>query len=397
MILCKNGHENEEGATYCRVCFVYIDSSTAEHVEPPAEHVEPPAEPGPPTIALGDREVLVPLGGEAACEVWIRNDGPAEARYGVEVEGPAAAWAVVRDAPVTVAGGDEGKAAVVFRPPATEVASEPVRFLVKVTDLARPGLVATGEGTVEVDVDVKVEAGAELVPVASRGATAGKHRVVVRNKAALPVVAAVTAAGAHDAVTIDVDPPALTVAPAGEASANVVVRPLTPFTWGKPRVHRFDVLVMPAGADPVALQGTMTQVARVPKWAAAIAAVVAGLGGVSVALDDGTGPPQVEGETVSFAPEVVDEGFQCPAEGIPGVITEGAQGDAVRALHVLLERRGSVPQEGDALEALKQEARDRFFGPETTVAVRHFQGEVHGGLEADGIVGPRTWEALCSG
>lgn len=392
MILCKNGHENEEGATYCRVCYVYIDSTTAEHVEvppEPAEHVEaPPAEPGLPTIALGDREVVVPLGEERACEIWIRNGGSAEARYGVEVGGPAAEWSVVRDAPVTVAAGAEGKAAVVFRPPATEVASDPVPFVVTVTDLDHPEAVATGEGTVEVDVDVEVKIEAELVPVASRGATTGSHRVVVRNKGAIPVVAAVGARGADDAVSVTVEPETVTVAPAGEAAATARVRPLTPFTWGKPHVHLFDVLVTPAGGDPTALQGTMTQVARVPKWAAVVAALVAAAGGTAVAVDGGPDAPEFHDGEASFEP-VPPEATECPQE----IITEdrGSTGDLVTVLHTLLHQRDYF-DEGN--EALVSEAENQIYGPETTAAVAAFQGD-HGVEPVDGDVGPITWNALC--
>lgn len=36
---------------------------------------------------------------------------------------------------------------------------------------------------------------------------------------------------------------------------------------------------------------------------------------------------------------------------------------------------------------------DAIFGPDTEAAVKQFQTD--NGLTADGIVGPRTWDALC--
>lgn len=65
-------------------------------------------------------------------------------------------------------------------------------------------------------------------------------------------------------------------------------------------------------------------------------------------------------------------------------IDQGDSGQAVRALQVLLREKfgyASVNVDAD-------------FGPLTDAAVRDFQGEYD--LEADGIVGPDTWQALVS-
>ena len=50
MILCRNGHENPVGATYCSTCFVLIDATAAPEPEPTPEPVpepEPTPEPEP--------------------------------------------------------------------------------------------------------------------------------------------------------------------------------------------------------------------------------------------------------------------------------------------------------------------------------------------------------------
>lgn len=62
----------------------------------------------------------------------------------------------------------------------------------------------------------------------------------------------------------------------------------------------------------------------------------------------------------------------------------GAQGIEVRELQLLLDQNSSVKLQLDG---------DGIFGPLTAKAVRQFQS-THPPLEADGVVGPKTWETL---
>lgn len=63
------------------------------------------------------------------------------------------------------------------------------------------------------------------------------------------------------------------------------------------------------------------------------------------------------------------------------MLTTGSQGDAVSDVQGFLRRRGfyNGPING-------------FYSPQTTQAVLEFQGQM--GLNQDGIVGPRTWNAM---
>lgn len=70
---------------------------------------------------------------------------------------------------------------------------------------------------------------------------------------------------------------------------------------------------------------------------------------------------------------------------MPETVRRGSSGPAVREAQYLLARR----------QYLQAAAVDGRFGPATDAAVRRFQHD-HG-LDADGIVGPRTWEALLAG
>ena len=69
-------------------------------------------------------------------------------------------------------------------------------------------------------------------------------------------------------------------------------------------------------------------------------------------------------------------------------VRRGDKGDAVRGVQEDLARRD--PTSNQLLFAI-----DGIFGPTTEYHVRGFQGKV--GLVVDGIVGPRTWQALVTG
>ncbi len=62
-------------------------------------------------------------------------------------------------------------------------------------------------------------------------------------------------------------------------------------------------------------------------------------------------------------------------------LKKGSKGEAVKRLQENLQQMGYDPGTVDGI-----------FGPNTVKAVKHFQTDY--GLDADGIVGPKTWEAL---
>jgi peptidoglycan hydrolase-like protein with peptidoglycan-binding domain len=62
-------------------------------------------------------------------------------------------------------------------------------------------------------------------------------------------------------------------------------------------------------------------------------------------------------------------------------VSQGSNGEAVRAVQFLLQKKYSYTLEVDGI-----------FGPITSQAVKDFQSK-HG-LTADGVVGPLTWQKL---
>jgi peptidoglycan hydrolase-like protein with peptidoglycan-binding domain len=70
-------------------------------------------------------------------------------------------------------------------------------------------------------------------------------------------------------------------------------------------------------------------------------------------------------------------------------LTQGASGDAVRALQAEFQFRNLSGNPASGVQI------DGLFGPQTEAAVIDFQQAL--GLDIDGVVGPVTWRALISG
>jgi hypothetical protein len=152
MIRCRNGHLNEDGATYCAVCKVYIDTD-AETVEPepepPSTPVAAPPEPARPVVTLSETELTAFPGGVASAELSVQNPGEAGDEYAISVEGPAASWVSVDPVTLSLAPGASGVARVSGRPDASLAAPGPLAFAVRVTSRGRPDLAASTQGTLE--------------------------------------------------------------------------------------------------------------------------------------------------------------------------------------------------------------------------------------------------------
>lgn len=141
MILCKNGHPNPEGSTYCRVCRVYIDADARrvepEPAPPPAEPQAPPSPPqseaASPIVSLSEMSLNAPPGGEASCEVRLQNPGAVADEYTVEVVGEASEWALVDPWHLSLAPGAVATAWATFRPDAAAAPGKAVPFQVTVT------------------------------------------------------------------------------------------------------------------------------------------------------------------------------------------------------------------------------------------------------------------------
>ena len=263
MIVCKNGHPNPDGATYCAVCKEYIDASAQ-----PA----PPTPPAPPTrVTLTPAALTVEAGSEAAGEVGVENNGAADDNYVLELTGQAAGFGSLVPAGLTLAPGVSGTSRLVFRPDA-ETAGE-LGFDVIVHSSQRPDQPASAHGTLTVSAPAPAPTPAptppppspaltaELAPRTSTGGPEGRHVLTIRNDGTAPATASTTAASPDAALEIEVQPSTLAIPAGGTATADVRVKPRQRRWLGGTQTHPFQLTVAPPA---ITLEGAMTQKPRVP-------------------------------------------------------------------------------------------------------------------------------------
>ena len=266
MILCKNGHLNPDGATYCAVCKVYIDSSAQAA----------PVAPQPPAVAtLAPSTLIVGASGEASCELRLENASGVSDDYGLELTGQAAGFGSLQPADLSLAPGAVGTSRLTFRPDGSAPLGGELPFEVVARSRLVPDRPVSAQGLLTIAVAApKGSLSAELIPQTSKGRTAGAHVLTVHNPGSTPVAVAVTAATSDEAVAVDVRPPTLAIGPGESASAQVRVRPRESFWLGR-RIHRFRVTAAP----DLALDGAMAQRGRIPVLVLiALVAALAALG-----------------------------------------------------------------------------------------------------------------------
>jgi hypothetical protein len=264
MIVCKNGHPNPDGATYCAVCKEYIDASAQ-----PA----PATPPAPPTqVTLTPAALTAEAGGEADGEVGVENNGEADDDYVLELTGQAAGFGSLVPAGLTLARGAAGTSRLVFRPDAKTTGE--LGFDVIVHSSRQPEQQVSAHGTLTVSAPAPAPTptptpapppapalAAELSPRTSTGGAEGKHVLTIRNEGTAPETASTTAASPDAALAIEVQPSTLTIPAGGSATADVRVRPGRRRWLGRTQTHPFQLTVTPPA---LTLEGAMNEKPRVP-------------------------------------------------------------------------------------------------------------------------------------
>ena len=166
MVLCKNGHPNPEGATYCSVCHVYIDLSAPTVPEPPPDPEPPPPKPPPPEpepepppplpraeepmVTLSAAYLTVTAGSRISAEIDIANTGEVDDEYVIEVQGAAAPWTSVEPWKLALSPGAADTAQLIFNPVSSAAPGTAVPFELRVTSRQLPDQPVVLAGSVEV-------------------------------------------------------------------------------------------------------------------------------------------------------------------------------------------------------------------------------------------------------
>ncbi len=226
---------------------------------------------------LNTGSVSVQPGGEADCELRVRNTGRIVDQFTFEALGDAAPWTTFEPSSVSLFPDAEGTTRIIFRPPrGADIPAGPCAVGVRINSKEDPRSSVVEELTVE--VGRLADTFAELIPRTGRGARRATYHLAVDNRGNSRLNANLDASDPDDRLGFSFDPPSIVAQPGTAAFAKVVARPLNRFLRGQPVSHPFQVRVKPEGDAPVLVEGTMLQEAAIPKWVprALLGLVVAG-------------------------------------------------------------------------------------------------------------------------
>lgn len=234
------------------------------------------------TATISPETLPVDPGGEAACELRVRNIGNVVDQFSFEALGWAAPWVTFEPPSISLLPETEGVTRVVVRPPrASDTAAGPSPMGVKVLSHEDPACPVVEELTVQIAVLSDVSA--ELIPRASKGRRKAVHHLAVDNRGNAPITAEISASDPDDKLRFRVQAPTLAVDPGQAAFTRVRVRPLRRFLRGPDVSHPFQISVSTGPEPPAVAEGAMVQEALIPRAAfkalrtALLGAIAAGL------------------------------------------------------------------------------------------------------------------------
>ena len=223
---------------------------------------------------LSRADPTVDPGGQAAVTITIRNSGAIVDRFDVDVVGPTAGWARVDPPSLSLFPSVEGSVTITFSPPR---ASTPRAGRPPVRHPRPAGRRSVGSSVEEGRISVTpfTAVAADVVPQTSRGASVGRHQVVVVNRGNAPSDVIVNAVDPDRRLKLDVQPPRSVVAPDERAEFGVRVEVDDPFPFGAARQRQFQISVEPGRQQPIQLRPALSQLPMLPGWIPPVAAVVA--------------------------------------------------------------------------------------------------------------------------
>ncbi|MEV7419223.1 hypothetical protein [Streptomyces sp. NPDC089919] len=231
-----------------------------------------------PTSVLPGAEVRIPL--------ELRNNGNVVEAYGFEVLGPAARWATVEPAALSLYPNTSGEVELVVRPPRdTTVAPGELTYGVRVLPQEQPEHATVPEGVLR--ILPYADFTAELTPRMATGRTGATYQVAVDNRGNYPLVVALSGKDAGELLKFKLPPGDTVVAPGRAAFVKVPVKPKRRMWRGTPLPHVFQLhaLPAPAGAAPADPAAGVVPAPR--------AEGAAGVPGVPAKAPEGAGPEPV--------------------------------------------------------------------------------------------------------
>jgi hypothetical protein len=323
--LCPTcGRPDPQFRDFCPRCGEYLrwedDNEPRTRVAPPAAPpVEPPTEEMPAPVSppasvlllLDTPSVTVAAGGLGTLRGLIRNQSGLVDNYDFRVAGLPAEW--VGPPPTAYllpfGSGDDGHEApfeLTLTPPrAPEAEARAWPFTLETVSRSTGAVAARVPGTLVIEPFEELSAHAQ--PQRRRGRRDGTFAIEVASAGNAAAVARLAGADTDAVCDVQIDPPALHVAPGGTARARVRVKPHRTLWWGRPVEHRIDV------DGPVPQSLAFRQLPWIPWWVPVAVAMLVALAIALLALrgDPPVPVPEVRGQSVENAQALlVDAGLK---------------------------------------------------------------------------------------
>lgn len=195
----------------------------------------------------------------------VRNTGNVVDQFTLEVLGDTRPFASVQPPQISLFPGAEQTVDIVFHPAKVSTVTAGVKpFAIRALSSEDPQGSSVEEGVIEVfRFDDRT---AELLPRTSKGKRAATHELAFDNRGNAPVNVRFSGLDPESQLGFDFSPPGVVAEPGTAQFVKVKVRPAKSFWRGTPKTYPFIISVDEDGQAPVAVDGTMVQEAKLPKW-----------------------------------------------------------------------------------------------------------------------------------
>ncbi len=220
----------------------------------------------PASVELVNALLSVSPGATVTATIRIRNTGRIVDEFTLVPVGDFAQWMTVETASLPLFPDASGEARVSFQPPrASTPSAGSYPFAIRVRSREDASFSYVAEGRIQ--VSPLLEVSARMTPRTSAGgrlSRTGIHRIEIDNAGNVPATVDLSGGDPDERLTVQPDQARVVVPPGGSAIVRVKVKARKRMLQGSPVTIPFQVVVAPAGAAPVLLDGSLSQRAVLP-------------------------------------------------------------------------------------------------------------------------------------
>ncbi len=216
-------------------------------------------------------------GKSAETSVTVYNTGEIVEQFNLSAVGDAAPWMTFDPPSVSLFPNTSSKVKITFAPPRDpSVKPGETRFGAMVVPVNSPDSAVVEEGTLRVGAynDIKVD----LAPQSVSGRVRARMSLAVDSRGNTPANVSVVTRDPSDSLAFLVRPRTMELTPGKSHFVKIRIRPRKKIFRGQPRQHRFKVQVLQEGAEPVSVDGQMSQRPVFSRLGLALLAIAAALG-----------------------------------------------------------------------------------------------------------------------